>query len=52
MFIKSLIFALAGILAALIFRLINQRKLQQLKAMEEEEKEKADELMKKEWELI
>ena len=39
MLIKSLIFAVAGILAALIFRLINVRKVAQLRKLEQEEEE-------------
>lgn len=37
MLIKSLIFAVAGILAALIFRLINVRKAAQLRKLEQED---------------
>ena len=45
MFIKSLIFAFAGLLATLVIRFINNRKLEQLRQKEEEEKRKADELL-------
>ena len=50
MLIKSLIFAVAGILAALIFRLINVRKVAQLRKLEQEEEEKAEKLLVEAWE--
>ena len=50
MLIKSLIFAVAGILAALIFRLINVRKVAQLRKLEKEEEDKAEKLLVEAWE--
>ena len=41
MFVQSLIFALAGILATFIINFINKRKAAQLKALEDEEKKEA-----------
>lgn len=52
MLVKSLIFAIAGILATLVFRLINRRKAMQLKLIEEEEKRQEQELMQQEWDRI
>ena len=52
MFVKSMIFAIAGILATLVFRLINKRKAEQLHQMEEEERRQERELLQQEWDLL
>jgi len=45
MFVKSLIFAIAGILATLVFRLVYKRKQRQLEQMEEEQKRHEQQLL-------
>jgi len=52
MLVKSLIFVVAGILATLVFRLINRRKALQLQQMEDEERQKSKRLLEQEWDRI
>ena len=50
--LKSFIFAIAGILATLVFKLINKRKAMMLAAMEEEERQQERDLLQSEWDRI
>mmetsp|Transcript_9720 Transcript_9720/g.13284 ORF Transcript_9720/g.13284 Transcript_9720/m.13284 type:complete len:157 (+) Transcript_9720:245-715(+) len=52
MLLKSIIFAVAGILATLIFRLINKRKARQLATLEAQRKKEEEELLQAEWDKL
>ena len=52
MFLKSLIFAVAGALAFLLFKLAYRRKIAQLEVMEQEERERAELLLQEEWDRL
>ena len=49
MLVKSIIFAIAGILATLVFRFISKRKARQLEQMQAEHRKKEQELLEQEW---
>ena len=52
MLVKSIIFAIAGILATLVFRFISQRKAAQLERLKAEQRKKEEDLLEEEWNRI
>ena len=52
MLVKSIIFAIAGILATLVFRFISKRKAEQLERLKAEQRKKEEDLLEEEWNRI
>ena len=52
MLVKSIIFAVAGILATLVFRFISKRKAEQLERLKAEQRKKEEDLLEEEWNRI